>query len=85
MNTNAVFLRLELILPLAIQHKVRPEDMIKRVFVFSDTHTQAAGAWETNYDVIARAFGKAGYEVPKNIPLPLLWIMGTPGSSFALT
>ncbi|KAJ7775657.1 hypothetical protein DFH07DRAFT_732316 [Mycena maculata] len=71
MNTdiNAVFLHL--ILPLAIQHKVRPEDMIKRVFVFSDmqfdaaTLSRAEDVWETNYDVIARAFGKAGYEVPQ--------------------
>ncbi|KAJ7614039.1 hypothetical protein FB45DRAFT_690996, partial [Roridomyces roridus] len=36
MNTdlNAVFMNL--ILPLAVKNKVKPEDMIKRVFVFSD-------------------------------------------------
>ncbi|KAF7334661.1 hypothetical protein MVEN_02296600 [Mycena venus] len=72
MNTDieAVFLRL--LLPLAIQHKVKPEDMVKRLFVFSDMQFDAAaptagvpGIWETNYDVIAREFGAAGYEMPE--------------------
>ncbi|KAJ7472643.1 hypothetical protein FB451DRAFT_1036014 [Mycena latifolia] len=71
MNTdlNAVFLRL--ILPLAVKHKVAPADMVKRLFVFSDmqfdeaAEGQAGDAWETNYDVIERAFSAAGYEVPQ--------------------
>ncbi|KAJ6514766.1 hypothetical protein DFH09DRAFT_1264765 [Mycena vulgaris] len=71
MNTdiNAVFLRL--ILPLAVKHNVAPADMIKRVFVFSDMQFDdaaeggAVDAWETNYDVIERAFKAAGYEVPQ--------------------
>ncbi|KAJ7500326.1 hypothetical protein B0H11DRAFT_2155591 [Mycena galericulata] len=71
MNTdiNAVFLRL--LLPLAIQHKLKPEDMVKRIFVFSDmqfddaTPTGAVDSWETNYEVFARAFSEAGYEVPQ--------------------
>ncbi|KAJ7908213.1 hypothetical protein B0H13DRAFT_1617705 [Mycena leptocephala] len=73
MNTDigAVFLRL--LLPLAIEHKVKPEDMIKRVFVFSDMqfdlgtemYAQVPHAWETNYDVIERAFKEKGYDVPE--------------------
>jgi hypothetical protein len=73
MNTDigAVFLRL--LLPLAIEHKVKPEDMIKRVFVFSDMqfdlgtemYAQVPDAWETNYDVIERAFKEKGYDVPE--------------------
>ncbi|KAJ7218268.1 hypothetical protein B0H12DRAFT_1031955 [Mycena haematopus] len=69
MNTNisAVFLRL--ILPLAIQNKVKQEDMIRRVFVFSDMQfdagTHTPGPWETNYDIIERQFKAAGYEMPE--------------------
>ncbi|KAJ6561690.1 hypothetical protein B0H19DRAFT_1142314 [Mycena capillaripes] len=69
MNTDiqAVFLRL--LLPLAIQHKVKQEDMIKRVFVFSDMQFDegalSTGAWDTNYDIIECAYKAAGYEVPQ--------------------
>ncbi|KAK7006200.1 hypothetical protein R3P38DRAFT_3326058 [Favolaschia claudopus] len=77
-NIQAVFLRL--LLPLAIQHGVKKEDMIKRVFVFSDMQfdqgTQNPGAWETNYDVIEREFQKAGYEVPEIV----YWNLGEYGT-----
>jgi hypothetical protein len=72
MNTdlNAVFLKL--LLPLAVKNKVKPEDMIKRLFIFSDMQFDAAektcsraGSWATNYDVIEKAYKKAGYEVPQ--------------------
>ncbi|KAJ7821900.1 hypothetical protein B0H14DRAFT_2371069 [Mycena olivaceomarginata] len=78
MNTDfkAVFLRL--LLPLAIENKVKPEDMIKRVFVFSDmqfdeaneqpfssTRKDPAVPWNTNHVIIERAFKAAGYEVPQ--------------------
>ncbi|KAF8173528.1 hypothetical protein K438DRAFT_2051129 [Mycena galopus ATCC 62051] len=66
-DISAVFLRL--LLPLAIQNKVSQEDMIRRVFVFSDMQfdqgTMTPGSWETNYDVIEREFKAAGYEVPE--------------------
>ncbi|KAF7374282.1 hypothetical protein MSAN_00311200 [Mycena sanguinolenta] len=66
-DLNAVFLRL--ILPLAIQNKIKQEDMIRRVFVFSDMQFDqcavAPNAWETNHDVIQREFKAAGYEVPE--------------------
>ena len=36
LNTNFVSVFEKLILPMAIEHKLKPEDMVKRVFVFSD-------------------------------------------------
>ena len=72
MNTAFDRVFLDLLLPLAIQHKVKPEDMIKRLFVFSDMQFDAArggraedGAWETSHDVIERKFREAGYELPE--------------------
>ncbi|KAJ7201646.1 hypothetical protein GGX14DRAFT_524263 [Mycena pura] len=68
-DLNAVFLRL--LLPLAIRHKVKPADMIKRLFIFSDMQFDDAGthntatAWETNYDLIQQAYWAAGYDVPE--------------------
>ncbi|KAJ3510568.1 hypothetical protein NLJ89_g4597 [Agrocybe chaxingu] len=71
-NLNAVFC--ELILPLAVKNKVLREDMIKRVFIFSDMQFDEARAgyqhrskWETNYDIIAQEYAKHGYDVPEII------------------
>ncbi len=72
MNTDlhAVFVRL--LLPLAIEHRVPREEMVKRLFIFSDMQFDAAedvqktpGAWVTNHDAIAQAYEKAGYDVPE--------------------
>jgi hypothetical protein len=72
MNTdlNAVFLKL--LLPLAVEHQVKQEDMIKRLFVFSDMQfDDGAGSsanpahWETSHDAIEKAYTTAGYEVPE--------------------
>ncbi|KAH9166119.1 hypothetical protein EDB89DRAFT_1910956 [Lactarius sanguifluus] len=70
-NLHAVFVRL--LLPLAVQHRVPREDMVRRLFVFSDMQFDAAelakggepGAWVTNHDAIARAYEEAGYDVPE--------------------
>ncbi|KAJ7738156.1 hypothetical protein B0H16DRAFT_1664680 [Mycena metata] len=52
MNTDFDAVFTKLLLPLAIQHKVKPEDMIKRVFVFSDMQFDDAAssypAWGAN-------------------------------------
>jgi len=71
MNTDftAVFERL--ILPMAIEHKLKQEDMVKQVFVFSDMQFDAAQNYgpqfETDFERIKRKYAEAGYEVPKLI------------------
>ncbi|KIJ13346.1 hypothetical protein PAXINDRAFT_13910 [Paxillus involutus ATCC 200175] len=68
-DLNAVFLKL--ILPLAIKHKVPQDEMIKRVFLFSDMQFDCASTeydpsdWKTNHDVVERAYQEAGYDVPE--------------------
>lgn len=70
MNTdfNAVFTKL--ILPMAIQHKLPKEEMIKRLFVFSDMEfdeSQERGTreWTTEHEGVAKAFEEAGYDLPE--------------------
>ncbi|KAF8058605.1 hypothetical protein FPV67DRAFT_1565466 [Lyophyllum atratum] len=72
MNTdlNAVFLNL--LLPLAIKNKVPQDEMIKRLFIFSDMQfdkssrtSSDAASWATNHDAIERAYKAAGYEMPQ--------------------
>ena len=73
MNTdfNAVFLKL--ILPLAVENKLAKDDMIKRLFVFSDMEFDQSttfpgdlkGAWTTEHEKVAQAFAAAGYDVPE--------------------
>ncbi|MCJ1379226.1 hypothetical protein MMC17_002326 [Xylographa soralifera] len=71
MNTDftAVFERL--ILPMAIKHKVKQEDMIKQIFVFSDMQfdqvNDPTAPLETAYERIKRKYADAGYEVPQLI------------------
>ncbi|KAG9090252.1 hypothetical protein FRC06_001158, partial [Ceratobasidium sp. 370] len=70
MNTNYEAVFLKLLLPTAIQNKVKPEDMVKRLFVFSDMQFDASLAnrsegWETTHDRIVKAFKEAGYEMPE--------------------
>lgn len=79
MNTdfNAVFLKL--ILPTAIKHKVPKEQMVKKLFVFSDMQFDEASQgdnWETNHEQIVRAFGEAGYEVPEVVYWNLQGVSG---------
>lgn len=71
MNTDLHAVFVNLLLPLAVKNKIKQEDMIKRLFIFSDMQFDAcsnkgsAAAWETNYDAIEKAYKKAGYEVPQ--------------------
>ncbi|KAF8522189.1 hypothetical protein BU17DRAFT_45135 [Hysterangium stoloniferum] len=67
---NAVFVKL--LLPLALEHKLKPEEMVKRIFVFSDMqfddsrkNTGLSTRWETEHQIIKRKFEKAGYELPE--------------------
>lgn len=77
-NTNLRAVFVDLLLPLAVKNKIKPEDMIKRLFVFSDMQFDSGRqsdfhwlrkikptSWETTYDFIEKAYRKAGYEVPQ--------------------
>ena len=73
LNTAFDKVFLDLLLPLAIKHNLKPEDMIKRLFVFTDMQFDEAGehnannaaTWETSHDVVERKFREAGYELPE--------------------
>ncbi|KAK2745198.1 hypothetical protein FQN55_006323 [Onygenales sp. PD_40] len=62
-----------LVLPLAVENGVSREDMVKRVFVFSDMQFDAARGdsevekWETHQEIIQKAFEEKGYRVPELI------------------
>ncbi|XP_020593786.1 uncharacterized protein LOC110033948 [Phalaenopsis equestris] len=61
------------LLEVAIEGKLPPERMIKRIFVFSDMEFDAAGGseWETDYEVICRKFKERGYE--SAVPEIVFW------------
>jgi len=70
MNTDFEAVFLKLLLPLAVTNKVKPEDMIKRLFVFSDMQFDASrmdrdAEWKTSHDNIETAYKAAGYEMPE--------------------
>ncbi|KAG8727669.1 hypothetical protein FRC12_022328 [Ceratobasidium sp. 428] len=71
MNTNYEAVFLKLLLPVAIENQVKPDDMVKRLFVFSDMQFDASltdrsvGGWKTTHERIADAYKEAGYEVPE--------------------
>ena len=66
-NTNFEAVFTDLILPMAVKHKLSQEQMVKRIFVFSDMHFDAAGGdnWSTSFERIQAAYKEAGYEVPE--------------------
>lgn len=70
MNTdfNAVFTKL--LLPMAKESQLPKDEMIKRLFVFSDmefdqSSVQSGAAWEIEHQKVVKAFGEAGYDVPE--------------------
>ncbi|KAF2501861.1 hypothetical protein BU16DRAFT_449862 [Lophium mytilinum] len=71
MNTDFVAVFERLILPLAIEKKLKQEDMVKQVFVFSDMQFDAAETaadrWTTSFERVKGKFTEAGYEMPKLI------------------
>ncbi|KAL6904169.1 hypothetical protein GGI43DRAFT_399771 [Trichoderma evansii] len=71
-NTNFVAVFEKLILPWAIENNVKQEDMVKRVFVFSDMQFDEAqgngkvGLWSRNsHWRIEESYENNGYEVPE--------------------
>ncbi|KAI5463671.1 hypothetical protein BGZ63DRAFT_353226 [Mariannaea sp. PMI_226] len=78
MNTDFTAVFEKLILPMAIKNNLKKEDMIKRIFVFSDMHFDEArdepgsfrngvqvSTWTTAYERIQKAYEQAGYDVPE--------------------
>ncbi|KAK8626218.1 hypothetical protein V6N13_133869 [Hibiscus sabdariffa] len=63
----------DLILKVAVGGKLKPEEMIKRLFVFSDMEFDQASAcpWETDYKVIVKKFTEKGYG--EAIPQIVFW------------
>ncbi|KAF8341290.1 uncharacterized protein EI90DRAFT_3011918 [Cantharellus anzutake] len=76
MNTDLQAVFLKLLLPLAKKHNVKKEDMVKRLFIFSDMqfddcrgarygNGQQDSDWVTDHDMIVRQYAEAGYDVPE--------------------
>ncbi|KAH9868790.1 hypothetical protein J1614_007864 [Plenodomus biglobosus] len=69
MNTNFTAVFEDVILPMAVANKLKQEDMIKQVFVFSDMqfdHSHDSNdRWTTSYDRIKAKYKEAGYEMPR--------------------
>ena len=55
-----------MILQLATSTKLRQEDMVKTLFIFSDMEFDECGGkqYETDYQLIKRKFEDAGYRLP---------------------
>jgi hypothetical protein len=71
-NTNFVAVFEDIILPMAISNKLKQEDMVKQVFVFSDmqfdsAQENASDRWTTSFERIKNKYADAGYEVPRLI------------------
>jgi hypothetical protein len=74
-STNFVSTFEDLILPMAIENNLKQQDMVKRVFVFSDMQFNLAEGyrhgiterWTTSYERIQKRFEEAGYELPELI------------------
>lgn len=70
MNTDFEAVFEKLILPMALENKLKQEDMVKQIFVFSDMQFDSAGygrGWATSYERIKEKFERAGYEMPQLI------------------
>ncbi|KAK7702995.1 hypothetical protein SLS64_009266 [Diaporthe eres] len=71
MTTDFVAVFERLILPMAIENKLAQEDMVKRVFVFSDMQFNSARSgygkdkWSSSHERIQKKFQDAGYEMPE--------------------
>jgi uncharacterized protein DUF2828 len=68
MTTDFVAVFERLILPLACKNKLKQEDMVKQVFVFSDMQFNQAShghdRWSSSYERIKKKYKAADYEMP---------------------
>ncbi|KAL3625191.1 hypothetical protein CASFOL_030645 [Castilleja foliolosa] len=64
------------LLQMAVDGKLEPDQMIKRLFVFSDMEFNKASEdpWETDYEVIVRKFKEKGYG--DCVPEIVFWKLG---------
>ncbi|EOA81646.1 hypothetical protein ACJQWK_10884 [Exserohilum turcicum] len=71
MDTNFVAVFEDIILPMAIANKLKQEDMVKQIFVFSDMQfnqaCQSEHVWTTSYERIKTKYADAGYAMPRLI------------------
>lgn len=90
MSTNFVAVFEDILLPLAREHKLKPEEMVKRVFVFSDMQFDGAQkvhygpeipAWNSSYERISSLFKAEGYEMPELV----FWNLAGGGSEDSTT
>jgi hypothetical protein len=79
MNTDFVAVFEKLILPMAVENNLKQEDMLKRVFVFSDMQFDAAetgyqysesenenkASWSSSFERIKKKYEEHGYELPE--------------------
>jgi len=69
MNTDYHAVFMNLILPAAVQGQLKPEDMIKRLFVFTDMQfdqsLSSQGTFKTEHQKVKEAFHEKGYELPE--------------------
>jgi hypothetical protein len=69
MSTNFVSVFKDLILKVAVEAKLPQEQMVKKVFVFSDMQFNRAqnnrARWSTSYERIKEDYKEAGYEMPE--------------------
>ncbi|KAL7911785.1 hypothetical protein GGI35DRAFT_298767 [Trichoderma velutinum] len=78
MSTDFVAVFEKLILPMAVENGLKQEDMVKRVFVFSDMQFNAAESsytyyetggprptWSSSYERIKSKYEEHGYEMPE--------------------
>lgn len=67
-STNFLSVFLDLLLPMAKKYNLKQEDMVKRLYVFSDMEfNEGCGTkdWDTTYEEIKKAYDAAGYQVPE--------------------
>ncbi|ORX55137.1 hypothetical protein DM01DRAFT_1407157 [Hesseltinella vesiculosa] len=69
-STNLYKVFVDLLLPMAIKFKIKQEDMVKRLFVFTDmqfdaTADPSASSFDTLWETIVTKYHDAGYEPPE--------------------
>ncbi|CEP12093.1 hypothetical protein [Parasitella parasitica] len=68
-NTDICKVFTKVLLPMAKEHKLAPEDMVKRLFIFTDMEFDAADngmdKFLTTHEFIKKQYQDAGYKVPE--------------------